>query len=690
MGYSMNTKKQEQLDKLKRRKIWPSIVIFLLCLGICVGLLIFSMQLFALYIISIKVAGMSDETMRAEEILQSSLEWGRTFSQSTEELVTYLGEDSAVYVVDEEYNKVAAIGDSEPNFEYVGSINLNEDYVFVGDSAWESGSGTLFGLRLDEVLDGMSLSLDMSTYDAEETGAEWLAEPLLSQRFWMWEPLRYEGNKYMIYVRCSLEIARQDLLYMSFFSVFIMTVMLVPVCVLLISTIKAVVTQHKVIQLIYLDDITGRKNWIYFKSSVERILRRSARRRKTYALVCLHMERYKNYCACYGVKEGDTLLGEAAGFLEARTEKGEVTARNEGADFGMLMCMTGSSEAECEKLCRMRLRTLLAELAGLRPEQKIHFHAGVYMISSDTSESRRKEKKLRSELDIDQLYNYANAAQASTRCQDEHRIAFFDQELLEEQLWERKVEGTMELALKNEEFQVYLQPKYNPVEAKLVGAEALVRWNNPREGFLSPGRFIPLFEENGFITQLDDYMIAQVAKIQAQWKLKKRKAVPVSVNVSRAHFAQEGLAEHICQIVDSYGASRALIELEVTESAFFDDKDALVRTVRKLKEFGFRVSMDDFGAGYSSLNSLKDIPLDVLKLDGEFFRGGDEDGRGAIVVREAIQLARSLRMEVVAEGVEKKEQVDFLAEQGCDMIQGFYFARPMPVKEFEEKMEKDA
>ena len=142
--------------------------------------------------------------------------------------------------------------------------------------------------------------------------------------------------------------------------------------------------------------------------------------------------------------------------------------------------------------------------------------------------------------------------------------------------------------------------------------------------------------------------------------------------------------------MDAYGPRHELIELEVTESAFFDDKDILVETVKQLKAYGFHVSMDDFGAGYSSLNSLKDIPLDVLKLDGEFFRGEDDDGRGEIVVKEAIQLARNLDMRVVAEGIERKEQVDFLAGQGCDMIQGFYFAKPMPVAEFEEKVEKDA
>lgn len=186
------------------------------------------------------------------------------------------------------------------------------------------------------------------------------------------------------------------------------------------------------------------------------------------------------------------------------------------------------------------------------------------------------------------------------------------------------------------------------------------------------------------------YRSDRVAKLQAEWMIQGKKMIPISVNVSRAHFAQEGLAEHICQLVDAYGPRHELIELEVTESAFFDDKDILVKTVKQLKAFGFHVSMDDFGAGYSSLNSLKDIPLDVLKLDGEFFSGDDDDGRGQVVVKEAIQLARNLDMRVVAEGIEKKEQVDFLASQGCDMIQGFYFAKPMPIEEFEKKVEKDA
>ena len=682
----MNNKKTEKEKRLKKKHIWPSLVVFVFFSTLCVLLLGFFMQMFAQYIMVSKIAVMAEDIRRAGEMMQESLDWGRSVPQAAKELTAYLGEDSAVYIVDKYENEVAATGDSTPNFDYVTRISMGEEYMFVGDSEWQEGIDTLFGVRIEEIFDGAWNVND----EGNITSSEWLMQPLIHQRFWMWEPLRYGEEKYMVFVRCTLEIQRQDILYVVIFGIVTMAILMIPVCVLMISMIRAVVTQHKMIQLIYLDDVTGRKNWFCFKNVAGSILRRRSNRRKTFALVCLHMERYKNYCACYGVKEGDALLAETAGFLEARTEKDEVAARNEGADFGMLMSFSGESDEECRKLCRKRLRALLAELAGLRPDQKIHFHAGIYMIYQDAAENRRKERKLRSEIDFDQLYSYANAAQASTKCQDEHRIAYFDEELLEEQLWERKVEDSMELALKNEEFQVYLQPKYDPVSAKLVGAEALVRWISPKEGFVPPGRFIPIFEENGFITQLDDYMIARVAKLQAQWKIKGRKAVPISVNVSRAHFAQEGLAEHICQIIDSYGPRHEMVELEVTESAFFDDKDALVDTVKQLKRFGFKVSMDDFGAGYSSLNSLKDIPLDILKLDGEFFRGEDDEGRGAIIVREAIHLAKSLNMRVVAEGVEKKEQVDFLAEQGCDMIQGFYFAKPMPVAEFEEKMERDA
>ena len=243
----------------------------------------------------------------------------------------------------------------------------------------------------------------------------------------------------------------------------------------------------------------------------------------------------------------------------------------------------------------------------------------------------------------------------------------------------------MEEALYKHEFQVYLQPKYSTKGEKLSAAEALVRWIHPVLGFISPGKFIPLFEKNGFILMLDDYMLTEVARLQSNWLSQGKKLVPISVNVSRAHFAEDNLAEHICYIVDRFKVPHEYIELELTESAFFDDKATLLSTVRKLKDMGFKVSMDDFGAGYSSLNSLKELPLDIIKLDAEFFRSVDDITRSNLIVGETISLAKKLGMQIVAEGIETREQVDFLAQQNCDLIQGFYFSKPLPVSEFEDR-----
>ena len=241
-------------------------------------------------------------------------------------------------------------------------------------------------------------------------------------------------------------------------------------------------------------------------------------------------------------------------------------------------------------------------------------------------------------------------------------------------------------AVVNNEFEVYYQPKYDPKTLELKGAEALIRWNSPEHGFVSPGRFIPIFEKNGFITEIDHYMISHVAADQKMWLDMGYHPGCVSVNVSRAHFAEKDLAIQIRDMVNAAGCPHDLLEIELTESAFFDDQNAMIETIKALKSFGFKVSMDDFGAGYSSLNSLKDMPLDVLKLDAGFFRGDKAGDRGGIVVAETIKLAKRLHMKTVAEGVEEKEQVEFLASQGCDMIQGYYFAKPMPKSDYMQQL----
>lgn len=328
---------------------------------------------------------------------------------------------------------------------------------------------------------------------------------------------------------------------------------------------------------------------------------------------------------------------------------------------------------------------MLVELTGIKKDKMMSFCAGIYFLRPAANWKGRRRRQ----INIDQIYHFASAARGAMRGKEGEYIKVFDQQILQEQKWKIKVGETMEAALLNEEFKLYLQPKYHPVTEKIVGAEALVRWISKEEGMIPPNRFIPIFEENGFITKLDDYMILAVAKLQSEWKIQGRRQVPISVNISRVNFVKEDLAAHICHLVDGYGADHAGIELELTESAFFGNKQLLQKILKELKMCGFSISMDDFGTGYSSLNSLKDLPIDVLKLDMDFFRDEGAKQRGEIVVKETIRLAKALNMKTVAEGIEKKEQVEFLAEQGCDMIQGFYFAKPMPIEEFNQRVERE-
>lgn len=680
----MGSTKEKKMEQFRKKKIWPSIVMFIVVSILCTCMVTMFVMFFTTYIVMTKVEQMYQKSVLAGESFDRLMEEGMTVEQAAQELGNFLPQRSGIYITDENQNVIISTGVSQPDFDFVGTICLSENMTVIGDSEQDYSQE-----NMDSLLIVPMEKVFVETFEQGEeyeTEEEWQNEAIIDQKFWLQTPLVHQ--EYQFYVKHTLQIQRQDVFYMCTFGVLAVFMLLIPIIFLFIHTIRAIIMQQKMTKLLYLDMVTGGWNWLYFQNYAKRILSKHRNNKKAYAIVELHLERYHNYCACYGVKAGEELLESMSAFLKARTMKGEIYARYEGADFGLLLCYKGQNEQEYQMYFQKRLRSLLAELAGLRPEQKLHFHVGIYIVYPRMANFGRRYMD-RKDIDINQIYNCANTARRETGCQEEQRISFFDQKMLDRQLWNRRVEENMETALREEEFQVYLQPKYSPTDEKVVGAEALVRWNSPTDGIIMPGRFIPLLEENGYITRLDDYMISHVAKLLAEWKIQGRKMIPISINISRAHFAQEGLAEHVCQLVDAYGLSHELIELEVTESAFFEDKDILVETVKRLKAYGFHVSMDDFGTGYSSLNTLKDMPLDVLKLDMEFFQGEKYIERGEVIVKEAIRLAKGLNMRVVAEGIEKKEQVELLMELGCDMIQGFYFAKPMPVSEFEEKVGKD-
>lgn len=241
----------------------------------------------------------------------------------------------------------------------------------------------------------------------------------------------------------------------------------------------------------------------------------------------------------------------------------------------------------------------------------------------------------------------------------------------------------------NEQFQIYLQPKYRIEDEKLVGAEALVRWIHPEWGFQSPAEFIPLFEKNGFITKLDQYVWDKTCAAIREWEDEGLAPISVSVNVSRADIYNADLADILIRIVQKHNLSPTHLHLEITESAYTENPTQIIDTVRKLRDLGFIIEMDDFGSGYSSLNMLNEMPIDILKLDMKFIQSETAKQNSRGILQFIIALARWLHLSVVAEGVETQEQFDRLKEIGCDYVQGYYFAKPMPCHEFKKLLAKE-
>ncbi|MBQ9360190.1 MAG: bifunctional diguanylate cyclase/phosphodiesterase [Lachnospiraceae bacterium] len=252
-----------------------------------------------------------------------------------------------------------------------------------------------------------------------------------------------------------------------------------------------------------------------------------------------------------------------------------------------------------------------------------------------------------------------------------------------------ELESEMEIALERHEFVMFLQPKVSLETGKICGAEALVRWMHPLKGIRMPGDFLPLFESNGFIKKIDEFMWEETAKYLARLKELKIE-IPVSVNVSRLHIGNTDLVTELSALVKKYDIDPKKLELEITETLFTEDTGSLYDTMQQLKDIGFTIEMDDFGSGYSSLNMLKDAPVDVIKIDRFFLDEVIDTKRGKIIVANSIKMSKELGMRTIAEGVETKEQAEFLRDAGCDIAQGYYYSKPIPTSEFEEMLDAES
>lgn len=655
----MRKTKEDRIKKLKKKHIWPSVVGLIVILFVFTIIMAVAVGMSAMDIVNKKLA---DSSRRSEKIAALFVDYKQESADKITQMVSshvdVLDEVEAVAVYDAERKPIWSSNDKYPALD--DSIQM--EFLTVTDA---ESVGVIIEKDDEQIFtvdDGMIVLAEdafkhiFSSSTINETGA--------FANIKLWIVTNADDKEVM--VLNNIPMYFQDFMMAGVCLILCGILIAIFVIYYLISIISMVSGMHKTNKVIYTDVLTGGDNWLSFIKKGTGLLKKSKRSGRKYAVLHLEMLKYRSFCTCFGVSKGEELIESLYRVLKGEVMHSEVMAHQENAAFGLLLEYIENSQLE------ERIRKIQNTMSSVLPGIKMYFGVGVYLVQPG-------------ENDVEQLYNNAMIACEMSGEEAEGKIAYFDVEMNNQKLWERKVEDDMERALINREFQVYLQPKISTKEEVLGGAEALVRWIHPTEGFIPPNRFIPIFEKNGFILKLDDYMLEEIAKVQAGWLAEGRTLVPISVNVSRAHFTREDLAEHICAIVDKYQVPHDVIELELTESAFFDDKKVLLNTVQKLRKAGFQVSMDDFGAGYSSLNSLKELKIDVLKIDADFFRGAEAEERGLFIVSKVIELAKKLNMKIVAEGIESKEQVEFLTGQDCDLIQGYFYAKPMPVAEFAQK-----
>ena len=388
----------------------------------------------------------------------------------------------------------------------------------------------------------------------------------------------------------------------------------------------------------------------------------------TYRMVFVNIDSFKMVNEQYGIESGDEVLKWVGESLQRLTDATSgICARISSDNFAMLY--------EEELVCQSMIDDTYS-MAVCPPaiNKKIKLTVGRYIV---------KDKS----LPVVSMFDRARIAAGQIKGDYEVSFNFYDDSMRNLLIKKQSITDNMEDAVANHEFVVWYQPQYNHANRKIVGVEALVRWK--REGqFVSPAEFIPLFEQNGFIYKLDKYVWETVCNDISKWIDEGNEPIPVSVNISRKDILHDDFIDTLRNLLARYRIDYKYMRLEITESAFAEETGLITKKVNELIRLGFVVEIDDFGSGYSSLNTLKDVPASVLKLDMRFFEQTSNVQRAGLVIESTIRMAKWLGMSVIAEGVEEEAQADFLKSIGCHYIQGYYYAKPMPKEDFELLMRK--
>lgn len=411
------------------------------------------------------------------------------------------------------------------------------------------------------------------------------------------------------------------------------------------------------------DMLTGLHNREYFYETVHKKLKETPE--DNYYIICANIKDFKLINDLFGTKMGDAILIRLAEIAKEYLPPETIGSRMESDHFAFFMKKNLFLEDELMKGINEVTKMISSS------EYQMVIHVGIYEIGKNDE-------------DVSVMCDRASIAISTIKDNYDQTIAYYDEKLMERVMREKRLVSEFDKALDEGQFVMFLQPQVRP-DGTVLGAEALVRWLHPEQGMIPPGEFIELFEKVGLIYRLDRYIWELAARKLQEWKNNGHENLHISVNISTKDFYYLDIYTTFVELVEKYNISPEKLKLEITETALMMDLDKQLVLLDKLQNYGFQIEIDDFGSGYSSLNMLKDIHADVLKIDMGFLRQTKNNERTSIILRMIIDLAKQLQMIVITEGVESKEQVDHLTKAGSDMFQGYYFARPAAVHEFEDR-----
>ncbi len=417
----------------------------------------------------------------------------------------------------------------------------------------------------------------------------------------------------------------------------------------------------------FIDPITGHYNWNHLAAYLEMPMDVGIR---DYAFAHFDIKDFRIINEVYGHIAANRVLVNVVNAMR-NADFVYASARCHNDNFAMMLKDMDEQETVA------KLKKFFDNLSHLDadPNYTIHFRCGLVPMQKAMLYGNR-------------VADAGKMAQALGRSNNQTDIVIYTDKMHDDVLWGNYIKAYVDTAIGNDEFVVYLQPKFDIDREKIKGAEALIRWNYKNKDFLSPASFIPFFEKDGSIGKIDDIVLKKVCMAFAKWKKEGRPLYPISVNLSRNQLYDKNLIRHLVGIVDSYNVDHGLIDFELTESATYDNKNHMIQVLNDLRENGFKISMDDFGTGYSSLSLLTEMPLDTLKIDKSFvdkLGTENESEKDIVVIRHIISLAKELDFRCLAEGAEQKFQVDKLRLLGCETIQGYYYSRPISIEEYEKK-----